>query len=166
MRTDREKEQVLSELAIKAGENVERFNNCAQGTLLALQECFQFGNDQCLKAATALPGIALRGETCGAVLGAIMGMGLAFAGERLGDFSALQRTAGEAREFCQRFEEEYGSCLCRDVQYHLFGRYFDLADPDDQAVFIEAGVSQKCCELTGAAVRISGEIILNNQGKL
>ena len=50
--------------------------NCAQTAFAVLQERFDLDGGQVLRALTAFPGIALRGETCGAVTGSLMALGL------------------------------------------------------------------------------------------
>ncbi|MCX6004465.1 MAG: C-GCAxxG-C-C family protein [Chloroflexi bacterium] len=156
------KEERLNQLEQKAGDYEELFGSCAQGTLLALQEQFNLGDSCTLKAATAMPGIALRGETCGAVVAAIMALGLAFGREKPEDFAAVQRTTSAARKLCKRFEEEFGSCNCRDVQHHIFGRSYNLTDPNDQKEFVKADAIKKCRAPAGKAARIAGEMILDS----
>jgi len=162
---EKSREDILDRLMQKAGDYEELYGSCAQGTLLALQEEFHIGDAQTLKAATAMPGIALRGETCGAVIGAIMALGIAFGREKHDDFKAVQRTTKAARKLCKRFEEEFGSCNCRDVQHRIFGRSFNLTDSNDQKEFIEADAAKKCREPAGKAAHIAGELILDGQEK-
>ncbi len=159
MQSERNKDEILNRLEERAGDYEELYGSCAQGTLLALQEEFKLGNKDVLKAATAMPGIALRGETCGAVIGAIMALGLAFGREKAEDLQAVLRTTGAARKLCRRFEKELGGCNCREVQHKIFGRSFNLADPADQKEFIKADASKKCRLPAGTAARIAGEII-------
>jgi len=163
MPLDQNAEASLNDLEKKAGDYEEQFGSCAQGTLLALQEHFNLGNSQVLKAATAMPGIALRGETCGAVIGAIMALGLAFGREKADDFAAVQRTTAAARKLCRRFEGELGGCNCSDVQHHIFGRSFNLTDPQEQKDFVKADASKKCRLPSGRAARIAGELILEGR---
>ena len=165
MEQEKSLEDRLNVLEQKAGDYEELYGSCAQGTLMALQEEFKMGNAQTIKAATAMPGIALRGETCGAVIGAIMALGLAFGKDKPDDFAAVQRTTGASRKLCRRFEEEFGGCNCRDVQHHMFGRSFSLTDPKDQMEFIKANASNKCRAPAGKAARIAGEIILADHNK-
>lgn len=160
MKKDIPREDLLNELEKKAGDYEELWGSCAQGTLLALQEIFDLGNEQVLKAATAMPGIALRGETCGAVIGAMMALGLAFGRKQADDFKSVQRTTSASRKLCRQFEAEFGSCNCRDVQHKLFGRSFNLTDPADQAEFIKADAARKCRGPAGKAARIAGGLIL------
>jgi len=162
MQEEKSREEILNHLRQKAGDYEELFGSCAQGTLLALQEEFHIGNEQTLKAATAMPGMALRGETCGAVIGAIMALGIAFGREKHDDFESVQRATKAARRLCKRFEERFGGCNCRDVQHHIFGRSFNLTEANDQKAFIESDAARKCREPAEHAAFIAGELILDS----
>jgi C_GCAxxG_C_C family probable redox protein len=166
VRQKKSRKDILNHLEQRAGDYEELWGSCAQGTLLALQEEFQIGNAQTLKAATAMPGIALRGETCGAVIGAIMALGMAFGREKHDDLKAVQRTISSARELCKRFEEEFGSCNCRDVQHHVFGRSFNLTDSNDQMEFVKADAAKECRAPVQKAAHIAGDLILDGQEKI
>jgi C_GCAxxG_C_C family probable redox protein len=163
--TGKSADEVLDHLEKQAGDYEELFGSCAQGTLLALQEEFGFGNSDTLKAATAMPGIALRGETCGAVMGAIMALGIALGREKPEDFTSVQITTSAARKLCREFEKEFGSCNCREVQHHIFGRSFNLADPADQTEFVKADAARKCRAPAEKAARIAGRIIFEKTSK-
>jgi len=158
-------EEVLDRLERMAGDYLEAYGSCAQGTLRALQEEFELGNAEVLKAATAMPGVALRGETCGAVIGPVMALGLVFGRDKPEDYEAFLRTLRAAHHFCRRFEEEFGSCMCKAVHERLFGRYFDLTDPVQMEEFAAAGAAEKCRIPAGKAVRIAGQIILEARGQ-
>jgi len=83
--------------------------NCAQTSFVVLQEEFDLEGDQILRALTPFPGIALRGETCGAVIGCLMALGLEFGRDDLSDGRGYIRSLPSARRFCMRFEGENGS---------------------------------------------------------
>lgn len=153
-------DDVLAQLEQKAGDYEELFGSCAQGTLLALQEQFELGSTDTLKAATALPGIAVRGETCGAVIASIMALGMAMGREKPEDLKAAYQTITASRALCKRFEDRFGSCNCRDVQHQIFGRSFNLLDPKEGEAFVKAGASKKCRLPVEFAARIVGEMIL------
>jgi len=163
--TDRKRNDLLDALEKTAGDYEERFASCSQGTLLALQEHFNLGNAEVLKAATAMPGMALRGETCGAVVAGIMALGLAFGRDNADDMAAVTRTTSAARKLCKRFEEEFGGCNCRDVQHGIFGRSFNLTDPREGMEFVKANAIKKCRRPAERAARITGELILDGQLK-
>ena len=163
MQPDQNAEALLDALEKKAGDYEELFASCSQGTLLALQEHFHLGNAEVMKAATAMPGMALRGETCGAVVAGIMALGLAFGRERADDLAAVTRTTSAARKLCKRFEAEFGGCNCRDVQHGIFGRSFKLTDPREGMEFVKADAIKKCRRPAERAARIAGELILEAQ---
>jgi len=162
---DQDREALLDALEKKAGDYEELFASCSQGTLLALQEHFNLGNAEVLKAATAMPGIALRGDTCGAVVAGIMALGLALGREKPDDLAAVSRTTAAARKLCKRFEAELGSCNCRDVQHQIFGRSFNLTDPQEGREFVKANAIKKCRLPAERAARITGELILEGRMK-
>ena len=60
--------------------------NCAQTSFAILNEVFDLGGEQILKALTPFLGIALRGETCGAVIGSLMALGLVYRRDDLTDW--------------------------------------------------------------------------------
>ena len=53
--------------------------------------------------------------------------------------------------------------MCRDVQGHLFGRSFDLADPAEIIEFAKAGAAKKCLVPAEYAVRAAGRLIIEGQ---
>jgi len=165
MQQSESRDDRLNRLERKAGDYEELYGSCAQGTLLALQEEFGLGDKQTLRAATAMPGIALRGETCGAVVGAIMALGMAMGRDKPDDFASVQRTTKAARKLCRRFEQEFGGCNCRDVQHRIFGRSYNVADPVESMEFIKADAAKKCRAPAEKAARIAGELILDNLEK-
>ena len=125
------KEEIFESLDQKVQEYLSLCGNCAQTSFLSLQEQFELeDNGAILKALTPFPGIALRGETCGAVIGSLMALGLIYGRDRekLGDFLSYQRSLPPARRFCRRFEEALGSTMCGDIVEAEFGKRYDLAD--------------------------------------
>lgn len=166
MKTDQSREETLSKLEQKAGDYEELFDSCAQGTLLALQEQFNLGDASTLKAATAMPGVGLRGESCGAIISGIMALGMAMGRDKPENSKSVLRTIIAARTLCEKFEAEFGSCNCHDVQHHIYGKSFNLIDPKDREEFAEAAATKKCRIPVGFAARTVGEIILNHIHKM
>ena len=140
-------------------------NNCAQSSYLALTEQFEIKGDEVLKALTPLPGIAERGETCGALTGPLMVFGQIYGRgkNRLNDWNVYRDSLIPSGEFCKLFEKEFGSTMCHDIQKARFGRSFQLTDPEDLREFQEADATGKCSSVVRKAVRIAAEIILNDQ---
>lgn len=61
----------LDFLDVTADTTMRRCHHCAQATFVSLREGFGPEGGAIVKALTPLPGIAERGETCGAVIGAL-----------------------------------------------------------------------------------------------
>jgi C_GCAxxG_C_C family probable redox protein len=156
---------VMKLLDQKVDNYMQISNNCAQSSYLALMEQFEMKGDQVLKALTPLPGIAERGETCGAVTGPLMVFGLIYGRgkNRLHDWNVYRDSLIPSGKFCKLFEKEIGSTMCRDIQKARFGRSFQLTNPEDLREFQEADATAKCSALVRKAVRMAAEIILNDQ---
>lgn len=71
------KEEIVKRVQQRGADNLkEGLSNCAQSTIFALQEDFKAVNDIPMEALTVLSGIALRGETCGAVIGGLLALSM------------------------------------------------------------------------------------------
>ena len=157
----RSREEVLDLVDGKADHYMRICHNCAQTSFLTLHEVFGLGDASFVKALTPLPGIAERGETCGAVTGCLLALGLVYGRERLDDWAGWRACLVPARAFCQGFQAEMGSTMCGDIVEKLFGHRYNLADPADLAKFQEAGPTGKCGGVVRKAVRIAASLILN-----
>ena len=87
--------------------------NCAQAVLMAY--CDKFGIERSYAARIACGlggGIARSRETCGAVIGGIMVLGLAFATDKPDSKKKLYEIS---RAFMEDFKNENGSVICREL---------------------------------------------------
>lgn len=163
------KEEILARVARKAGDYEELSVNCAQGTLTALQEEFDLGGGKdVLKAATFMPGIMSRKETCGAVIGGLMALGLAYGRDRLYDLEwrtpeaneVMFRLRNKVWRFCEAFKQEFGSTMCGDIRPKIMGRDYDTMDSEERRQFLEDGGAKKCRVPPEKAAGIAAEILL------
>ena len=159
----RSREQVLDLVDGKADYYMRVCHHCAQTSFLALQEVFGLGDASFVKALTPLPGIAERGETCGAVIGCLLALGLVYGRERPDDWAGWRACLVPARAFCQGFEAEMGSTMCGDIVERLFGQRYNLADPVELGKFQEAGPTARCGRVVRQAVRLAAELILDKR---
>jgi C_GCAxxG_C_C family probable redox protein len=140
------------------------YHGCSQCVLGALQDCLGVGGKDSFKAATALAGgIARLGATCGALLGGLMGISLAFGREALEDSTISQgyaRAMDVGGELCRRFQEEFGSTQCSEIQRSIFGRSFDLRDPGEREAFRQAGGYEKCPYVVAKAAELAAAVTL------
>lgn len=160
-----ESEDTLAK-AYSIGFQYERdHGSCAQCVLAAIQESFPgLIDDAVFRAAHGLAGGgALSGQgTCGALSGGIMAISAAHGRERQNFAAGPYRHASKkAKRLFDRFVEEYGSCICGQVQTKVMGRSFNLWDPDDYKAFDAAGGHRdKCPDVVGKAARWAAEILL------
>ena len=120
------------------------------------------------KAASALAGgVAVQGETCGALTGAILAIGCVVGRERLEDIEQYQRAKEPAKEMFHRFREEIGQTLCAEIHKVRYGRTYRLADPQEARAFHEMGGHSRtgCPEVCGVAARTAADIILRLRGE-
>jgi C_GCAxxG_C_C family probable redox protein len=157
---------VMKMLDQKVDQYMQRSHHCAQSSFLALKKQFGLEGEQVFRALTPLPGIAERGETCGAITGPLMAMGLIYGRgiQQMEDWDTYQASLVPAGKFCDRFEQEFGTTLCHKVQEGEFGRCYHLTDPKELQDFQNAGATEKCSAVVRSAVRMAAEIILEDPG--
>lgn len=130
--------------------------NCAESALLALAAAQSIESPCIPNVATCFGGgMSRTGGTCGAITGTLMGIGLALG--RSTPETSPQIASGAGKAFIQKFETEFGACLCHE----LLG--YDPKDPDTHGVFQEEGTRPRCANYTGRAVEIAAEIIQEKQ---
>ena len=156
---------VMKMLDQKVDQYMQRSHHCAQSSFMALKEQFGLEGDQVIKALTPMPGIAERGETCGAVTGPLMAMGLIYGRDihHLDNWDTYQASLVPTGRFCEQFEKEFGTTLCSEVQEVKFGRCFRLTDPGELQDFQNAGATEHCSEVVKSAVHMAAEIILEDE---
>jgi C_GCAxxG_C_C family probable redox protein len=128
----------------------DKYSGCSQSVLLAIQEAFNIGNMESFKAATVLSGgVARKGETCGALLGGLMALGLVIGREDIKDTQKYRDAMIPSEEiivnFQSRLQQVFGfkkplnNTICRDIQRLIYGESFDLTDPVSYKAFLDAG---------------------------
>lgn len=154
-----------SELTDMVKATLQQSGNCAQTAFAVLQEALDLGGDEILKALTPFPGIALRGETCGAVTGCLMALGLVYGRDELDDWRRYIASLPSARRFCRRFAEQHGSTMCGGILEVKLGRSYDLADRTQALEYAAAGGAEACAEVVAAAVHIAAELIVKGASR-
>jgi C_GCAxxG_C_C family probable redox protein len=132
---------------------------CSQAVLAAFSGRYGLDERTALKLACAYGGgIARSGDTCGAVTGALMVIGLAHGKATLEDDAAKERTYALTREFWNRFRERQGSLVCKE----LLG--VDIGTPEGAKAASESGVfREKCPDLVRCAAEILDDLLVGSQ---
>lgn len=90
--------------------------NCAQSIFSTYSPDFGLDKVTALKISSAYGGgIARMGETCGAVTGAMMIIGLKYGGIAADDKQAKERNYELVREFVNKFVQCHGSIKCKEL---------------------------------------------------
>lgn len=167
------KDEILNRIYARALENDRDYHGCSQSVLDSIQKEFGIGNSEAFMTATVLAGGILRqGETCGAVIGAMMALGLVIGRDRIEDSETYRDAKLPCLEVYNRikeelkkafgFEGELKSTLCRDIQEKVYGRHFDMWDDVSYQAFIDAGGHSEvgCPKVCAVAARVAAEKIL------
>jgi C_GCAxxG_C_C family probable redox protein len=91
--------------------------NCAQAILAAYGDMFGLERETAFKIGASFGGgIANTGDTCGAVSGALMVIGLRYGSEKPAGWLKRARVYGTSKNFMKRFIKAYGSKNCDDLK--------------------------------------------------
>jgi C_GCAxxG_C_C family probable redox protein len=134
---------------------VEKFlsgYNCAQAVLYAYGPDLGLDAETALKVATGFGGgMGGRGETCGAVTGGVLALGLKYGRGAQQDRSVADVAYQKTQDLMAAFERAHGSCCCRTL---LGG--CDLRTPQGRQQFKEQDLHHKTCV---RCVETVGEIL-------
>jgi C_GCAxxG_C_C family probable redox protein len=128
--------------------------NCAQSIVSSYGPRFGLGGELAIKLASGFGGgIGHLGETCGAVTGAIMVIGLKHGGA-VGDEAVSEKTYALVAQFLEKFKARHGSVLCRDL---LGG---DISTPQGLEAARDKGLfEERCPNFVRGAAEILEEIL-------
>ena len=159
------REELLDKIERTAHDYEVKYHGCSRCVMKSLLEHLKLGDGSAFKAATPLAaGIAMKGETCGALIGGIMAVGLALAKEDIEDENWME-PLGAAYRLWRRFEKEVGSTSCREIQTERFGRFYNIADLKEYEEFQKVGGYVECPKVVGKAARLAAQMILEQTEK-
>ncbi len=160
------REELLGKIEKAAYDYEKDFHGCSRCTFKALQDHLDLGDGSNLKASTPLAaGVALRGETCGALLAGLLAMGIAIASEDLKDTDAHRNCLAAGFRLAGKVEKEFGTTNCTKIQTEKLGQYYSLGDPEQYKGFVEAGGYIECSKVCGKIARMTAEFILDYKDK-
>jgi C_GCAxxG_C_C family probable redox protein len=167
MPDNKSRAELLDKIEKEAHDYERDFHGCSRCVLKPLQDNLDLGDDASLKASTTLAaGVAMRGETCGALLGGLLAVGIATASEDLKDVNALTNSLASGFRLARNVEKELGTTNCTKIQTDKLGRFYSLADPEQYKAFIEAGGYRECPKVVGKIARMTAEFILDYRDKM
>ncbi len=127
----------------------ENKNNCCQSVISAFINDFNLNEKDTLLLATGFGGGMCKGETCGAVTGAYMALGLKFGYTSKDDIEGKFLTKEKVKTFDKLFIEKNKTLNCID----LLG--CDISTPEGHNYAVEQNLIQtKCTKFIEDAVTI------------
>jgi len=89
--------------------------NCSQAIVRTYGPDYGLSPLDGLRIGCGFGGGMRRAETCGAVTGALMILGLRYGPQHLADIAAKESVYAKVTEFCSRYESRCGSIVCREL---------------------------------------------------
>ena len=125
--------------------------HCAQCSLCPWADALGYDEEELLRMSAAFGGGMFHGDTCGAVTGSLMALGLAIGGAGPEVRAVMEE---KTAEFQRAFTERFGSTICRE----LIG--YDNGIPEEHEKAVESGILMELCpKLVCGAVEILEEIL-------
>ena len=154
---------MLKRVYDRAFEYEQKYGSCPQCVLAAIQDEFGIVHDDVFRAGHALAGgvgLSTQG-TCGALTGGVMALSCKYGRSRENfDKGSFLKSYVRAKKLYDRFVQEYGSTICRDIHMKLFGRTFNLWDSREYKEFEAAGAHRdKCPPVAGNVAKWVAEIL-------
>lgn len=126
--------------------------NCTQAVLSTYADLFGLDRQTALRLSTGFGvGMGGLGDTCGAVTGAFMVLGLRYGATEPDDRQATRKTYQQVRKFAKRFKARHESILCRDL--------VDLGKSPVSVVARRKQFSTHCPKMVQTAVEILEEML-------
>lgn len=129
--------------------------NCSQAVFAAFCEDFGLEKSHALKIACSFgAGMGYMGETCGAVTGAFLVLGLAYGQSTKGDTHSRAQTYVFVKDFASRFRKINGSINCKELLN------YDLSDKQQLNAAKQTNIfKMKCPKYVRDAVGILEEMM-------
>jgi C_GCAxxG_C_C family probable redox protein len=123
--------------------------NCAQAVFSAFCQDYGLEPDIALRIAGGLGSGARSADTCGALSGAILVIGLRHGQDTSRDKAAKELCNSETEKFSRLFREKNGSSLCRELLH------CDITTEEGRKFAVDANLfTTKCVELVVDAIMI------------
>lgn len=163
---DSDKEKKMKK-AYDLGFKYERdYGSCPQCTFAAVSEILGNESKEIFKAIDGLAGGLGRttNGTCGALTGGVVAISHRYGREDFPNLGQREKCMTLAKKLHDRFIEEYGCVVCKDVQTKIMGRSYDFWNPKEREEFDKAGGhTDKCPDVVGKAAKWTVEILIDEK---
>ena len=128
--------------------------HCSQVVVAQYAEAFGYNREKCMHMAAPFAGGCFQGNTCGAVSGAMMVLGMACGFSKPWSLEENHQLRELTAAFQEGFSSRCGSLICRE----LTG--FDFSKPGEYEQALEANVLfQRCPRYVNTALALLAELL-------
>lgn len=128
--------------------------HCSQIVLSQWAEELGYDREEACRMAAPFGGGCFRGDTCGAVAGAMIAIGLRYGHCEAGDVEGNAAMIAKTKEFQEKFIEKHGTLDCRE----LIG--YDFSEEGEFEKAMESGILfEKCPDFVNDALAILDEMM-------
>lgn len=129
--------------------------DCSQVVLREYAGELNITEDEANRISACFGGGMMMGETCGAVTGALMAIGLKYGHSDIGNLMEQKEIMMEkSAQFREKFIEEYGTVICRP----MLG--YDVSRPEELEEALNSGrMLDFCPKVVEKAIKILEEIL-------
>lgn len=113
--------------------------DCSQVVAGAMADKLNMDKKALRKMASCFGGGMMCGETCGAVTGALMAIGLAYGHDTEGDQEQKAIMQGKVMDFKRAYGQKYASSMCKELLKH------DISLPGEMEKVLEEGTMFTLC---------------------
>ena len=132
--------------------------HCSQTVITHIAEVLGLDRDLLVKITAGLGGGCFHGDVCGCVSAAIIGLSAVYGYNTAGAAEQNAIMVGKLAEFKQKFIEENGSIVCKDL---LDGKSFAI--PEEAEEIMSTGLPfPRCPGFVESACRIWDEIVADD----
>ncbi len=111
--------------------------DCSQVVAGAFAEELEVDKELLWKVSSCFGGGMQCAETCGAVTGALMVLGMKYGHCKEGDVFQKEMMKQKTAKFKRLFAEKYPSCICRDLLGHDISRKEELEKVMEKGLFLQ-----------------------------
>lgn len=131
----------------KIAEEFKKGFDCSQVVLKSFADRLGIDGEEAYKIAACFGGgMGVTGGTCGAIVGAMMAIGIKYGQYDFEHMEQKDIMRDKRSQFFEKIKDKYPSVLCKDV----LG--YDLTNPADLSVILEKGLFFSVCPVAVADV--------------
>jgi len=158
----------LDRVEQRARELMQKYHNCSQCSLVAIQEVYGMKNDELAKATSGFASGMGIASVCGGLIGAALALSTKY-GRDVSVFTGTEEEAMEKSRIATEntgklakwFEREFGNLTCHDLRKAHLGIELNGGIPWQNELMKELGMNTRCQEIVGKTARRAAAMLDN-----